>query len=189
MGCAHGESYRTGTSGVHRDLSIAHRKNATGLDHVDRGDLVRAERCFRDALIADIYNAPAHNNLGLVLLRTGRLYEAAWEFDYAAKLASRSVEPRQNLALMFEELGRYGKAIDEYEACLEIEPQNMAVMRHLSRAYIKAGRGDKRVRDLLNGLAAEPQPSAWDVWLRGQLIRLGRNETEPELGPHDTAND
>jgi len=40
----------------------------------------------------DSYYAPAHNNLGLTLLQSQRHYEAACQFDYAAKPMPHALE-------------------------------------------------------------------------------------------------
>jgi tetratricopeptide (TPR) repeat protein len=46
----------------------------------------RAESLLREALNSDLYNGPAHNNLGALYLAQGKLYEAAGEFEWARKL-------------------------------------------------------------------------------------------------------
>jgi tetratricopeptide (TPR) repeat protein len=104
--------------------------NEEGLKHVKNGQFEQAEGCFRKAITADLFYAPAHNNLGLVLLEQKKYYEAACEFEYAAKLAPRSAEPRANLGLLFEAVGRWQEAEGQYEQALAVEPQNFAVMGH-----------------------------------------------------------
>jgi Flp pilus assembly protein TadD len=143
-------------------------------------DLQGAEEKFREALEHDLYYAPAHNNLGLVLLQTERYYESAWEFDYAAKLAPESPEPRQNLGLLYENLGHVDQAAETYEAALEIDPDNVVAMRHLARAYVKNDRKDDLLKRLLEKLLMIPSDHQWDVWIRGQLVRLGRGDEGQE---------
>lgn len=60
-------------------------------------DIAKAERLFRSALAADPYCGPAHNDLGVVYLKGGQLYEAAAEFDWARKLMPGHPDPRLNL--------------------------------------------------------------------------------------------
>lgn len=187
--CRSTQTYRTVDPAVLRNSMDAQRRNAEGLEHVSREDWMEAEQSFRKALSADVYYAPAHNNLGLVLLETERYYEAAWEFDYAAKLAPRSPEPRQNLALLFEELGRTDQAIEEYEGCLKIDANNVSAMRQLARVYVKTGRRPDRLQELLEALLLVPDGGPWDVWARGQMIRLGRNDTLPAFEPSPRRDD
>lgn len=161
-----------------REASIA--LNDDGLRHLEAGNLDAAERCFREALAHDLYNPIAHNNLGLVLLRKHNSYEAAWEFQYAAKLAPRAPEPRANLGLLLESVGRLEQATAEYEAALEIDPQNTEVMRRLARAYVKQDRDAPRLRDLLRKLTHGDHDEQWDHWIRGHLVRLGAAEVPGE---------
>jgi len=163
---------------MNRDSQTAQTLNEEGLRAVDEGNLTRAEEKFRAALTHDLYSPAAHNNLGLVLLETGKYYEAAWEFDYAAQLLPRATAPRQNLALLYENLGRLDRAIEGYEGVLEIDPDNLTAMRHLARAYVKADRKDDKPKRLLEKLLGIPADRQWDAWIRGQLVRLDRAELD-----------
>ncbi|MBI4717929.1 MAG: tetratricopeptide repeat protein [Planctomycetes bacterium] len=184
-GCA-GRSprpYQTPESVKQRHALDARQLNEAGLRFVEKGDWENAERRFREALEQDLYCVAAHNNLGLVLLRTRRHYEAAWEFEYATKLVPSAGEPRANLGLLYENIGRLDRAAEAYEEALELDPGNLATMRHLARTYVKADRHDDRVKQLLERLlgTTDVEP-AWDYWVRGQLIRVGRDETRGD-GP------
>jgi len=180
--------YRTVPIAPRRDSQRAQSLNDQGLLLVEKDNLEKAEQAFREALEQDLYYAPAHNNLGLVLLQTQRYYEAAWEFDYAAKLSPHAIEPRQNLGLLYENLGQLDRAATEYEAALEIDPNHVVAMRHLARAYVKAGRQDSGLRDLLERLLHIPSDREWDLWIRGQLIRLGRSDNEGQPFKLDPAD-
>ena len=70
----------------------------------EAGDLIEydsdsAVTLLREALAADIFHGPAHNNLGVIFLERGELYEAAHEFEWARKLMPGHPDPRINLAL------------------------------------------------------------------------------------------
>jgi len=143
-------------------------------------NLTDAELHFREALEHDLYYAPAHNNLGLALLQTGRCYEAAWEFEYAAKLAPYSPEPRANLGLLYENTGRTDRAVSEYDSALAIDPSHVTAMRHLARVYVKTGHTGPRLKTVLEKLFQSPGDVEWDRWVRSQLIRLGRAEKSDE---------
>ncbi len=170
-----------------RDTQAAQDCNAKGLTAVEKGEFENAEKHFRKSLEHDIYYAPAHNNLGLTLLHQHRYYEAAWEFDCAAKLAPDSPEPRINLALVYEETGRLSQAVSEYETALRIAPDHAVAMRPLARAYVKTGREDDELRQLLEKLLLSPGEPQWDVWTRSQIVRLGR--TTPPAAPFPTPSD
>lgn len=157
-----------------RDTAAAQRATNQGLRAIQGGDDEAAERAFREALGHDLAHAAAHNNLGLVLLRKQRWYEASWEFAYAAKLQPQAAEPKGNLGLVFEAVGRFEQAADEYEAALRLDPDNIQVMGHLARTLVKTGEPARqtRLRELLEQLALRADQN-WSDWARRELIRLG----------------
>ena len=53
-----------------------------------------AEKLLREALTSDLFFGPAHNNLGVLHLKRGELYEAASEFEWARKLMPGHPDPR-----------------------------------------------------------------------------------------------
>lgn len=175
-GCAnpnrHISPYATCREAPTRDILAAQEANGRGLKHIDEHDDAAAERAFREALGCDISNAAAHNNLGLLLLRQKRWYEASWEFAYAAKLQPQSSVPRGNLGLVFEAVGKYGQAVDEYEAALKIDADNVQVMGHLARTLVKSHDESKsqRLKELLDQLVVRASPD-WSDWARAQLAR------------------
>jgi Flp pilus assembly protein TadD len=91
-------------------------------DDIDAGDLESAEARLRDALTADLYHGPAHNNLGVVFLEQGKLYEAAQEFEWAKKLLPSAPDPRVNLALVLESAGQEENALMAWESALDVAP-------------------------------------------------------------------
>ncbi len=88
-----------------RSAVVAEELNREAADLI-YDDPERAEELLRDALTADLYYGPAHNNLGGVFLEKGRLYEAANEFEWARKLMPGKPDPRMSLALTLEVAGR-----------------------------------------------------------------------------------
>jgi Flp pilus assembly protein TadD len=159
-----------------RNTMRAQELNEQGLHQIERGEYDAAEEAFRSALESDLFYPPAHNNLGLVLLHKGQVYDAAWEFQFAAKLLPHSVEPRHNLGNVMEQVGRYPLAEQYYQEALEIDPSNIEVMGHLARVYIKSGKKGEDVMFLLRELALRGDGEDWQVWARLQLATLGRSD-------------
>jgi len=155
-----------------RDTYAAQHHNDKGLEAIQKQDYTAAEAAFRAALEADVFYPAAHNNLGLALLEQGRIYESAWEFQYAAKLMPKSAQPRHNLGTLMERVGHLDEAEKFYSEALSIEPENVEIMGHLARVYLKADRRDETVRELLRKLALRADRGTWDRWARQWLIRL-----------------
>jgi hypothetical protein len=63
-----------------RNPTRADQLNQRACDLIGK-DSYAAEALLRQALAADLYHGPAHNNLGTLLLEQGKLYEAAGEFE------------------------------------------------------------------------------------------------------------
>ena len=98
---AAGDEYRTLGKEPKRDSDLARDENARAIALLEERDWEGAERALRAALAADVMHGPAHNNLGKVYYHQGKLYLAAWEFQYAAKLMPNQPEPKNNLGLVF----------------------------------------------------------------------------------------
>lgn len=155
-----------------RDTFTAQQLNDQGLAAIEKQDYAAAEAAFRSALEADVFYPAAHNNLGLALLEQGRIYESAWEFQYAAKLMPKSAQPRHNLGTLMERVGHLDEAEKFYSEALSIEPENVEIMGHLARVYLKADRRDETVRELLRKVAMRADHGSWDRWARQWLIKL-----------------
>ncbi|MCK6476467.1 MAG: tetratricopeptide repeat protein [Phycisphaerales bacterium] len=153
-----------------RDPRKADELNARAADVIDR-DPQQAEALLREALTADIYHGPAHNNLGTLYLAQGKLYEAASEFEWARKLLPGHPDPRMNLALTLESAGRTDEALATYETALEVYPQHLPSMQALARLRVRSGMTGDRTRELLQQVAFKSEDAQWRDWARMQLAK------------------
>lgn len=133
-------------------------------------DPEKAERRLREALRADLYHGPAHNNLGVVYLTQSKLYEAANEFEWARKLMPGHPDPRMNLALTLERAGRIDEALATYGAALEVYPNHLPTIQALARLQLRHRRSDERTPDFLKEIALRGGPD-WQQWARQQMTR------------------
>lgn len=154
-----------------RDPRKADELNAKATDLIDR-DPHEAEALLREALTADIYHGPAHNNLGTLYLAQGKLYEAASEFEWARKLLPGHPDPRMNLALTLESAGRTDEALATYETALEVYPQHLPSMQALARLRVRSGQVDGRTKELLQEVAFKSEDTGWRDWARIQLAKI-----------------
>lgn len=155
-----------------RDTDRAVRLDAEGARHLQAGRLDAAEAAFKNAVAADTMYGPAHNNLGAVYLRQKKYYQAAWEFQYAAKLLPHQAEPRNNLGLVYEEVGKLTEAAASYEEALELEPEAPEIIANLARVYVRSERDDARTRELLEQVVLRDRRPRWTAWAREQLATM-----------------
>ncbi|MGE3110110.1 MAG: tetratricopeptide repeat protein [Phycisphaerales bacterium] len=178
-GCASSNSgpYTT-QSESRRDPMRAQRLTLEAVEIAPRNS-ARAEAMLRDALTADLYHGPAHNNLGVLLLKKDppQLYEAASEFEWARKLMPGHPDPRVNLAIVLERAGRIDEALSTYAAALEVYPNYLPAMQALARLQIRSGRADLGTDAYLNEIALRGESTPWREWARAQLIKRGDART------------
>jgi Tfp pilus assembly protein PilF len=134
-------------------------------------DPEKAERLLREALTADIFHGPAHNNLGVIFLKKGLLFEAAQEFQWAQKTLPGHPDPRMNLALTMEKAGRTDEALTAYASALEVYDGHIPTLQAMTRLQLKSGRADEKTRSMLEEISLKGETESWRSWARGQLIR------------------
>lgn len=136
-------------------------------------DPEKAEKLLREALNADLYHGPAHNNLGVVYLAQGKLYEAAGEFEWARKLMPGHPDPRMNLGYTLELAGRTDDAIQGYASALEVYPDHLPTMQALARAQLRAGKADDRTAHYLDEIMMRGETQEWRDWAHKERSRRG----------------
>lgn len=139
-------------------------------------DPEKAERLLREALAADAFHGPGHNDLGVLFLRKSQLYEAANEFEWARKLMPGHPDPRMNLALTLEKAGRIDEALCTYGTALEVYPGHMPTMQAMARLQIRHKRADDQTTNMLNEIAIAGESSQWREWAQKQLVLLQAKE-------------
>ena len=131
-------------------------------------DPARAEELLRQALTADLFFGPAHNNLGVVYLGQQKLYEAASEFEWARKLLPGHPDPRVNLGHVMEAAGRNDEAMANYEAAMEVWPGYLPAIQGAASLALRSGRrDDARLASWLDEVALRGD-DGWRRWARTQ---------------------
>jgi tetratricopeptide (TPR) repeat protein len=94
------------------------------------------ETLFRETLARNPGGSFLHNNLGVVLMSTGREREAAGEFEAAVRLTPDSADYHVNLGLALAQLpGRVADAVTEYQTALRLDPNFPAAHLNLGLAF------------------------------------------------------
>lgn len=157
---------------IRRDTDRAQKLAAEAVELMDT-EPQRAEALLRDALAADLYHGPSHNNLGVLLLERGQLYEAANEFEWARRLLPGHPDPRMNLALTLEGAGRVDEALAQYRRALEVHPGHRPTVQALTRLEVRAGRINDQTLARLDTLSLEGEDESWRRWAQVQLRLAG----------------
>jgi tetratricopeptide (TPR) repeat protein len=131
-----------------------------------------AERLLRKALVADLYHGPAHNDLGVLLLNQGKIYDAAFEFTWARKLLPGHPDPRLNLAIALERGGKLDEAIAAAQAALEARPGYLPAVQALAAYQVRAKATDAQTPVLLAAIVEQSEDDIWRSWAQRQQIRL-----------------
>jgi len=162
------------TTEVARNTVLAQELSSKAADLID-SDPEAAEILLRQALTADLFFGPAHNNLGVLYIGKGKLYEAAGEFEWARKLMPGHPDPRMNLALTLERAGRTDEAIQTYKTALEVFPGHVPTEQALARLYVRSGAKPEELDGLLETIAMQGETQEWRSWARAEMARA-RNE-------------
>ena len=153
------------------DEGIDNDDAGEGGDTCDAENRAKAVKLLRQALTADLYHGPAHNNLGVLHLEAGRLYEAASEFEWARKLMPGHPDPRLNLGLTLERAGRVDEALAAYESALETYRGHLPTLQALTRLQICHSLEDDRTEEFLGEIAVQGDDE-WQGWAKAQLVRF-----------------
>ncbi|MHC4414367.1 MAG: tetratricopeptide repeat protein [Planctomycetota bacterium] len=173
IGCANRALGPYATPGeADRDSLKAQALTQQAAELID-SDPEKAERLLREALTADLYHGPAHNNLGALFLKQGKLYEAANEFEWARKVMPGHPDPRMNLALTLERAGRIDEAMETYGTALEVYPNHLPTIQALARLQLRYDRADDRTAGFLEEIALRGETPQWRDWARQQITRVG----------------
>lgn len=166
------DAYRKVTAQRQANPEAARAKNQTAIKAIEFEDYAVAEELLLEALAADVGFGPAHNNLGKVYFQQGKMYLAAWEFEYAIKLMPYHPEPKNNLALVLETVQRFDESITQYEEALDLQPDNPELLGNLARAKIRRGDPPHEIKQMLMDLVLKDTRPEWLEWANEQLSHL-----------------
>ncbi|HTP25154.1 MAG TPA: tetratricopeptide repeat protein [Anaeromyxobacteraceae bacterium] len=161
-----------------------------GSAYLSFGKMTEAERDYRRAIevLGEKHGAEqgpagpelsqAHNALGQLLARTGRLEQAIAEFDLAIgnDLYREAYVARYNKGLALYNLGRHQESIVELRACLALAPRFCAGHRELGRIEL----GEGKVKEALESFTryTEICGKVADAWLQLGLAEMKAGDTE-----------
>jgi protein O-mannosyl-transferase len=119
-------------------------------------------------------NALAHNNLGSVWWRSGRVDDAIREYEAALKITPQSPLARNNLGSAFLKQGKVAEAIQEFQRVLSRDPQSITGRFNLAGALLRGGRVTEAVAEYEKALAIKPDFAQGHLALGHALMRADR---------------
>jgi Flp pilus assembly protein TadD len=126
------------------------------LTRVQVGYWKDSETLFRHALDVTRDNWLAHNNLGIVLMRSGRMPEAIEHLEQALQINPDLAEVHYNLGNALVQAGKIKDAIWHYEQALRLEPDYAEAHNNLGIALTRSGRIPEAIEHLEQALRIKP---------------------------------
>jgi tetratricopeptide (TPR) repeat protein/NAD-dependent dihydropyrimidine dehydrogenase PreA subunit len=177
------ERHERSSADAFRHFSLADRWGLAGVVEVKlglawcnvlRGDLAQAERFAQEAIalspgepelrrnLVDIERAaqpsPADRfALGELLAASGKLEDAAVEFEACVLSAPESAPAQFNLGAVLRRLGRHDVAIEHLEAARRFSPEDPDVSVELGLAYMAAGADERAIEAFKRAIALNPE--------------------------------
>jgi Tfp pilus assembly protein PilF len=130
---------------------------------------------WRHALAHGAGTSPAvRNSFGLVLVREGKLEEAAAQYGEALKLQPNYFESHNNLGLLLERQGKPAEAMAHYLEALRIKPDSAEVHNNLGLLLAQQGKPDEALAHYNEALRSQPDNVEVHNNLGSLLARVGR---------------
>jgi tetratricopeptide (TPR) repeat protein len=116
-----------------------------------------SEALFTHALAVTSNNDVAQTNLGIVLLRKGKLDEAISLLQAAVNLRPENAPAHDNLAKAFLQKGQVADAMVHYHKLLEIQPENIEAHNVWGTVLIQQRRIREAIEQWREALAIQPE--------------------------------
>jgi tetratricopeptide (TPR) repeat protein len=101
--------------------------------------------------------APAHNNLGLALVETGKVREGMEHYRKALELSPGYPEAHNNLGSALVRSHRLPEAVEQFEKALKTNPNHASAHLNLGAALAQMGRIDEAMPHLERALELLPE--------------------------------
>jgi len=133
-----------------------------------------AETFYRTILEQNPDAWMAHDNLGVLLARRGKLPEAIAHYQSALRLKSDSAEIYHDLGTGMLLAGRLPEAVDDFNEALRLQPGYAEAHYHLGSVLARMGRMDEAVGQFEQALRSRPDYAEAENNLGSALAMLGR---------------
>jgi tetratricopeptide (TPR) repeat protein len=139
-----------------------------------RGDIVGSLEQFQAAVDADPQNADALNNLGQMLVRSGRPREAMPYFDRAVQIAGGVWAYHFNRARAHGQLAQWSPAVAGYREAARLFPDDYITQFNLAKALQANGELDQAVSGFARAIELAPGQTDFHLSHAQALEAAGR---------------
>lgn len=127
------------------------------MDHLQNGELKRAENLFNRVLKATPEHPDALHFLGVVIYQQGRFDAATALLEAAITSAPDYAEAHNSLAIILLEQRNFDAAITHLMRAVEIRPGFAGAYANLGNAYQESGKLDEAVKSYRKALSLNPR--------------------------------
>lgn len=136
-------------------------------------------------------DARIFNDLGNLMVLSGKLTEAEQAYRRALELKPDRVTARFNLGLLLQEMGRSREAMAEYQKVIKADPTHAWAYYQIGTLHEKAQLGERAVRAYARAFSLDPQLAFAEVnpqvidnaYLTEALLEADREATGAVLAP------
>jgi len=129
---------------------------------------------WEHALAVTSGNHVAHNSVGNLLMRQGKVDEAAAHYLEALRARPGFSLAHNNLGVALAAQGRFGDALDHYAEALRLDPGYADAHHNMGLALAKLGRGEEALVQLEEAVRLKPNGAEFHRVLGVMLAAQGR---------------
>lgn len=146
------------------------------------GSSPQSAALFRQAILYKPTHAPSHANLGLELMRSGRMEEARAQLAEAVRLNPRSATAQAGLGVMLAGEGNYEEARRRLEESLRLDPEQASAQNNLCAVLLRSGLAEEAAAHCAEALKVKPDYAMARINLaRAFALRNRDVEAEQQL--------
>ena len=146
---------------------------AGGMTWKQAGVYLNSETLWTTTLAKNPDCFVAHNDVGLMLFRRGKVDGAISQYQQAIKINPQFAEARYNLGIAYMQKGDLDEAINQYQRALLINPGYAQAQNNLGGALLKEGRAAEAIAHLERTLQLNPENVEAEYNLGNALLETG----------------
>lgn len=131
----------------------------TAISHRQAGYWRNDFTLFEHTLRVSPMNPVAHNDIGIAMLKQGKLRESIEHFKKALEVWPGYATAYNNIGVVYEGLGRFDEAVANYEMAIRVAPYDTdpGVHSNLGRTLGKQGKIPEAIKELSAALRIAPE--------------------------------